>query len=1594
MIQQRSGRLRLISFRGVTLLLLFLFAGLFSLPLASGEDPQKEVPAAEPSDPLVPNPAVPDVKLLQGLLRDWFAPKGNGRRPNPANPLAPGKPGDGEPSAESSTTRDPIDSRAPHDVKIEQLLAAAESAVKRKNGKLALELFQRLLDQPEDSLHRSADGTWQSIRRIANQQLGQLPEAILAEYRSQYGGLAQQQLLVARRTGQTADFVNVATRFFHTPAGYEAANYVGLMHFDRSEFGLAARWFDELAASPAAITRQDAWLMQAALASARSGDIKQGTRLLDRLSQGQQTVVMLGAGPVKASEWLSQSAGEPSVRAIGLSDWTQLYGSAARVGTALGGDPILIPNWFLPLTSSNTVRNALKWLIQDLHDQQRSLIMASVPLVVDGKVIYRDLRGIRSVEIERGSPLWEGIEGVSPERILGGLPAQQFAPMNPFQFRNIRVQNGGEYQGLSAEYSPLASLLFRDGEYGLISSDGKQVFVIEDHGILSANQPGQNWGWDGNVEAQDPFGMPWRTNRLVSYDLKTGRPAWSLGGGESRESFDLPLAGSYFYGTPAIEGNELFLVAGKGDDIRLWALDRLTGAPRWSQLIAYADTKIEADIGRRWLTSQVAVGNGLVVCPTTVGWLVAIDRLRQSVVWAHRYSAVATEPQPGREAGSQLVPQRELSSVWSPSAPVIAGNSIVFTPQEEPLLLCLSAIDGHRIWSQPKERGLYLAGVFEQRVLVVGETNVTSYRLSDGEMIWVNALEEGVRPSGRGVMVGSCYYLPLSNGELQSIDLETGKQLAQTFVAPQQSALGNLAMHRGKLVSLSPQGMTVFGQRDALLVEIQKRLAVNPLDPWGLLRSSEIQLLNHQYAEALPLLRKIPGDQLTPEEQIRLHAALIESLSTLIRTDVAQHAAELDELQRLATSPAEKMLYHELAAEKLLAEQKPLAAFETLCALADEVNETPFSRPENRIIQTRPIVWLSGRIRDLWTATPATERPALDARITEMTREASGKSLEACQRIIRLFSFHPAANQARVRLVEWLVEAGDPGRARLVLQQLIEQPDRNTAAHAIERLARLMIMSQRPADAVYYYEQLASRYADVVIREGVTGAKLVADLREAKELDFTLTEQPSLWPTTPLKLVQSTMNYLQPPQNIPIETSLPFFQRRSIDAAPNEQRLTMEMIESGELDWMVPLRSTVRGTDENQMCIKSIGHQLFFINRGVLHAISPLEKRNLWTKSLGDQGEGSVRHSARPVVTTMLAPVPNDGAQSLLLQRAHLTGSMAIVQPNYLCIYGRRSLSVLDPQTGEELWGLESLPMNSLVVGNHEALFVTHPGKEEASVYRALDGKRLEIPGVGNLLNHALLVRESSFLLLETNDQNPLKAIGIRRAKVVLRLHDPIAKSTTWQLELPPGTVVSPLGTEEIVAFQTDGQLQRIEVATGRTISMESIKIRKIGQYRERYLLADEDRIYLIINASDNGPQSYGESLPSIRMNGTVFAWGRKDNRLQWQQEVKHQNLVVDRFSTLPVLLCVSRSWKQRGVGNFNVGTLNLTVIHKQTGQLQMDVKILSQYSGFHAISLNSQEPYIDLKSYNMRMRLVPTVTPPPVAAAAGAPPTVPVENH
>src|SRR5262249_32869935 len=157
------------------------------------------------------------------------------------------------------------------------------------------------------------------------------------------------------------------------------------------------------------------------------------------------------------------------------------------------------------------------------------------------------------------------------------------------------------YVGGSAEYHPLSNLIYRNANFGTVSSDGQRLFVLEDATVLSPRQPGQMWGaWD-NSQEHAPL-----ANKLTAYDLATGRPVWEAGGESYGEAFDLPLAGHFFFGVPVADGGELFVIGELANEIRLYSLDPATGRPLWSQLLAYSESKIENDVGRRWWSAQVA----------------------------------------------------------------------------------------------------------------------------------------------------------------------------------------------------------------------------------------------------------------------------------------------------------------------------------------------------------------------------------------------------------------------------------------------------------------------------------------------------------------------------------------------------------------------------------------------------------------------------------------------------------------------------------------------------------------------------------------------------------------------------------------------------------------------------------------------------------------------------------------------------------------------------------------------------------------------------------------------------------------------------
>jgi len=759
----------------------------------------------------------------------------------PAGKPLPGavpQPQANKPANGDEKARDHIDGLAPHDPKQSSLLRRAKKLMDEGNWKLSMEILQYVLERPNDSLVRQPNGRWLSSRTLAVRLLGAFPADALKQYRSLYQALAESLLEDAQKTGQLELYSEIAGKFFHTPAGQKAANHLGTVHFDRGEFGMATLWFQRLLKYQSPLTKDIQWKMKAALALREAGQAKKSTALIEQLkaNPASETLKLGGSLEADLDRWLA-SLGSLSADSIPqLKEWPLFNGTASRKAISTGSNPALLSRWFQPTTESHPINRQLELLIQDISDMGKSPMPAFFPLMVDGNIVFRTLGGVRVVDAKTGKTRWETLPRISAEQLLNGnqksstttIQIQQGARIQVVAKNFINGNRGISYYTSSgnSDRHPLANLMFRNSTFGIVSSAGGQLFVIEDQPILSQRQPGYNFSRGRNQG--DPLYRDWSSNTLVSYDLKSGRPLWEIGGTASGEPFDLPLAGQCFLGAPVADRGELFLLGEKDNEIRLFVLDALTGKQKWDQLISYSDAKIERDLVRRWWSLQVSVGNGVIVCPTGVGWIVAVNRADHSVLWAHRYTKPGQKRPNTQTAEVQLQP---LNTRWGPAAPVVINDKVLFTPPEAQVMVCLSLIDGTNLWSTEKTKGtlLYFGGVFDKTGLLIGRDSISAISLNNGATQWELPIpNESGQPSGVGVATETDYHLPLRSGELWSINIKTGKLNSKSYLPKNSRILGNLALYRGMFLSLSPFGVESFEQSESIQREIQQRLADGP----------------------------------------------------------------------------------------------------------------------------------------------------------------------------------------------------------------------------------------------------------------------------------------------------------------------------------------------------------------------------------------------------------------------------------------------------------------------------------------------------------------------------------------------------------------------------------------------------------------------------------------------------------------------------------------------------------------------------------------------------------------------------------------------
>jgi outer membrane protein assembly factor BamB len=382
----------------------------------------------------------------------------------------------------------------------------------------------------------------------------------------------------------------------------------------------------------------------------------------------------------------------------------------------------------------------------------------------------------------------------------------------------------------------------------------------------------------------------------------------------------------------------------------------------------------------------------------------------------------------------------------------------------------------------------------------------------------------------------------------------------------------------------------------------------------------------------------------------------------------------------------------------------------------------------------------------------------------------------------------------------------------------------------------------------------------------------------------------------------------------------------------------------------------------------SFGHQLVVLHRDVVHFLAPVERRVLWTRAI-DVGSG-VGSDYRIAHAPKLEPL-RSGAQvasrHALLTRAGQRGMLAAANSDYVCVYGRRQFTVLDAESGEVRWTCSDIPRNSTVFGNEDAVYIIPPDRSAAAAFRARDGKRLEVDKLGDLLVNAVAAVPGGIVTAEGLSSGIL---GLSGPRTVVQLIDPISGKTAWKLEYPGTTSLTLLGETRLVAVAGTGEVSLVDLDSGAVQTFDekypSVSLR---ERPDLFAVADRGRLFLFANRRRTRSVQYPEGFRSQPVDGCVAAYDLATSKLLWKNEaLPAQHLVLDFLEDSPLLTFASRSLvRNREFGHWS---FNLLVLDKQTGRKILETSDPSS-SGFRTLEVNMAERYIEMRSYNQRVRLL-----------------------
>jgi len=1431
----------------------------------------------------------------------------------------------------------------------EVMLTRAQDELAAGNTVEGLAYLQSLLDQSQDSfVWRGSVATPVSARHEAAQILSSLDSSALSTYQRMQGPQAKQLLAEARRTNSRELYAELGRRFYHTAAGFEAVDWLSTRWLDHGHFSLAAQSFSALASATVHSHRITPALRRKAAVAQRL------SRASSRATPPIQQISASGTHPpnrtvLPAAYRTAKISVEPQ-HAV-ASDWSAAMEIAQPRFAEHPTAPYPQPIWNRPLWEGQNSR--LEQLITDWEKRQtetlRPVAVANFGIVVGDRVIVRDLEAIRALDLRTGEPTWNYNSTTSLAKAV--LNAQ--SKHNGTKGVATHVRTPDSLQRVYAGNSTLGSL----------TSDGQRVYAVDFMEMIPLSSGSARHRRTENSSGRVTKAVSREANRLIALELnpslagtnQANEPVWSIGGAVgapnwffrmdqnddglvSRREFhgetpqfraldgdddgiirrseadagsqggeaERVLAGHFFLGPPLPVGGMLFALTEWDRQLNLVCLESTTGSLLWRQGLGFVERPIHEDPHRYPLACSLCFGEGIVVCPTHLGAVVAVDTQTGSLLWAYDYSDRTGSQTRRWSRGLQSFGHSGFATV-----PRIKDRRVVLLPRRSAFIHCIDLHTGEQLWKVRRDDAEYIGALTDDLVLIVGRQFCRGLSLQTGSQQWSTRLG---MPSGRGILAKRTYLLPLQAGRVATLDVATGQEIGFALVdstlpsadgssaekmkettkgtnSPPLLRPGNLVAGSDVILSVGCRRLVAFPQAAALLRDVSDNMEPDSVSTDDMLLAGELELVLGNLEKAKPHL--LASCSMPLPSLRRRHAETLarELLYLQLHSGHAEQEAILNQLGRFSRTPPQRGRYLIQRAEYQLRNRR----FDELLQATREFAQLDLTEPLPMADDPTHLVsaasWIPsvlGRVPDYFDNR---ELKRVQQQVDRAQRLALQSSdVEQVKQFLAAYTHWHQAEVLRTDLARQFIQDRRYQEAEFLLLANRSSSDRRTVAVATWCLVNLWHRLGLSEKAAALMVELEERYADVLLDDGRAVRRHIAGFprdsltgiafERLKFPDRAISRVRIVeerWTSTEPKLQEAFGQYRRHFLT-PHDTPFHLLDKGTSDSS----RIAMIDRQTGFVTGHVSVPA--KHFYAPWSCNSQTGHLFPLGSERTMNGISLIDHQN-----------------EKPFWTTVAKQI---GSQKEIM-RVGPSG------PTYCTFQSRHDLFVVEPATGKVLWQRTDLdPKGGLYSGTNSGLF----GDENVLVYFSSDRTSYSVyrTTTGEELRYGKL-----------DDDAGMKRIAFGR-KLFYISHDPSGKRfriwDPWRDQLVFDVPVT--GTEhsavtpdnELALVLPPNRLKILDVVRDETLLDVEFDPGMLQNLSAVRAFRDHDRYYINLDRGVRQPQSrtYNRHatntfLPIVDIQGDLYAVDRSQGRILWKRSFPPRSIVRTPHVRLPFLVTMSR---------------------------------------------------------------------------------------